>query len=118
MMQHPTEEQARDFLRTLPYDAWLYAALMMPPKLIQKRSVKTLDDLELLLRPASNAIASVDLPLMCNWIEEKVGDVALAAQIRQEVLTINGYKQQCQKAHEVLLLRIGALKKAAGVSDV
>ncbi len=101
----------------LPYDAWLYAALMMPPKLIQKRSIKRLDDLELLLRPASNAIASVDLPLMCDWIDEKIGDTTLAAQIRQEVLKIEGYKQQCQKAHEILVSRMETLKNAAEVLD-
>jgi len=117
MTRQPTRQQAKEFLRMLPYDAWLYAALMMPPKLIQKRSIKRLDDLELLLRPASNAIASVDLPLMCDWIEEKIGDATLAVHIRQEALMINGYKQQCQKAHEILASRIGALKKTAEVLD-
>ena len=107
---------AQHLLRELDFDDWLMAGVIFPPKTTTKKRMKKLEDLEILLEPNEKMFPSVNLQVVAEWIEHKIGDASLAKELydidAQEDLS---YLQKCLASHAAVTKRCEELR---GVDDV
>jgi len=109
-MQNITQEQAKQLLKTLPFEKWCDASLMFPPKTIHRRKLKSLHDLLYLFTDVASSLVFIDIPKITQWIDKDVGDKELALLIQAQVDTKESYIKQLQQFKELVINRIKFLE--------
>ena len=107
--------EAKYLLRTLPYDDWLMASVVFPPKSLTQRRLRSLLELELLMEPNEKMFPSVRFTELLPWIEEKVGDRVLAAALKPIAEDEHkSYIEKCLAMHNVISERLRELSETQG----
>ena len=114
-MERIDEKRACHLLRTLEFDDWMMASVVFPPRSISQRRMRNLEDLELTLTPNEKIYPSMPLEKVVRWVEEKVGDEELAAELapiaQDESLN---YIEKCAAFYVAVSRRCDALRAARG----
>ena len=114
-MERTTPNEARYLLRELPFDDWLMVSVVFPPRTIAKKRMRNLEELALMLVPNEKMYPSVELDKVAKWIEEKVGDTALAKVLTSIVEDEKlNYFQKCIAFHESVSKRCETLRATIG----
>ena len=117
-MEAMTRDEARHLLRTLPFDDWLMAAVLFPPRTTARRRLRSLEELVLMFTPNEKMFPSVKLERVVAWVDRKVGDRRLASELEAIATDERGdYMHQCYAFYEKMAQRYDTLKKVAGEYD-
>jgi aldehyde:ferredoxin oxidoreductase len=109
-----SQEEAQYLLREVDPDDILIAARMHYPSGIHDEWIGTLEEMMWFLSPASEKdIPAVSIEGIASWIENAVGDKALAEEVRScEKENVN-FSDACEAAYHKVAERVDFLKKAA-----
>ena len=105
--------QAKHLLRVLPYEEWLGVGTYFPPKHINERKIKSVEDLRWFLKPSPHGIPAIKLDRMVEWIEKSVGDRELAEALAPIVSSEAAYLEKCFHSYEIIAERCDLLSEVA-----
>jgi len=108
---------ARHLLRELEVDHWLTAGMSYSPKTFVTQNLRSLPQLEMLLRPNGKYYPSLHLGKMTEWVRLSVGDEVLARQLEAVCDSGKSYYEQCLACHALIQERCEILRRAAEVED-
>ena len=117
-METIDKNRARHLLRTLDFDDWMMISVVFPPRSISQKRMRSLEEMELTLIPNEKMYPSIQPEKVLAWIEEKVGDKDLAAEL--EPIVADGslnYLQKCVALGKAVNRRCDMLRAAAGGED-
>jgi hypothetical protein len=113
-MERVNREEARRLLREVDPDDMLVAARMHYPSGIHDEWIGSLEELMWFLSPASDRdIPAVSIEGLALWIEEAVGDAALAERVRACDKEKANFCDACEAAYLAVAERVAYLKSAA-----
>ncbi len=106
---------ARHLLRELEVDHWLTAGMSYSPKTFVTQNLRSLPQLERLLRPNGKYYPSLHLGKMTEWVRRSVGDELLARGLEKVCTSDKSYYEQCLECHTLVKERCDMLLQAAEV---
>jgi hypothetical protein len=112
----PSPSDAARMLAIVPWADRLRAGRMKPPVGLIRNDVRSLQELELLLEPAPSTLPGLDFDSAAAWVERVIGDVGLAAAIREEAARDASYVDRCRDLHAVVARRVAEIREAAGAA--
>ncbi len=114
MSEFLTQSQAEHLLREVDPDDILIAARMHYPSGIHDEWIGTLEEMMWFLSPASEKdIPAVSIEGIASWIENAVGDEALASEVRSCEKSKMNFSDACEAAYYKVKARVEHLKKVA-----
>lgn len=109
-----TQEEAAHLLREVDPDDILVAARMHYPSGIHDEWIDTLEELMWFLQPASDRdIPGVSIEGLASWIENVVGDTALAEEVRSCEKSHSNFVDACEAAYYKVETRVKHLQEIA-----
>ena len=109
-----TKTEAQKLLREVDPDDILIAARMHYPSGIHDEWIGTLEEMMWFLSPASEKdIPAVSIEGIASWIENAVGDKALAEEVRSCAKEGVNFSDACEAAYHKVADRVAYLEKAA-----
>jgi len=110
-----SQEEAKHLLSEVDPDDILVAARMHYPSGIHDEWIGTLEEMMWFLSPASEKdIPAVSIEGIAEWIENAVGDTALAEAVRNCEKEEANFSDACESAYHKVADRVAYLKEAAG----
>jgi hypothetical protein len=86
---------------------------LRPPVGLLPSDVRALPDLELLLAPDEEWLPGVNPATLCAWVDQALGDPALAAALRDAMAAGESYVDGCVRAWVVVKDRLAQARAAA-----
>ena len=112
MIEHINPDDAYHFLREVDPDDILVAARMHYPSGIHDEWISTLEELMWFLQPASDRdIPGVSIEGMASWVQDAIGDITLAKEIRVCKNDHENFVDACEAAYYKTEARVTYLKK-------
>ena len=107
----PDKSLSRKILSPVPFKERFPAGRLKPPVGIMPGDVRSLPELHLFLEPDNASLPGINLRLLPEWIEMRIGDTELAASVQKIVDQSVNYVEDCVNVYEVLGLRLDQARK-------
>jgi hypothetical protein len=103
-------QTARRILAQVPYSSRFTVGALVPPVGLRQSNVRSLGELELVLRPEPASLAGLNVDRLAAWIETEVGDPAGAAAVRDVARAASSYAAACQAIHQLIRERVASAR--------
>lgn len=110
-LSQPGESLSRKILSPVPFKERLPAGRLKPPVGIIPGDVRSLTELHLLLEPDDASLPGINLKVLPEWIEVRIGDKELAESIQAIVNAPVNYVEDCMKVYDVVGYRLDQARK-------
>ena len=110
----PDRTLSRRILATASYADRFPAGRLRPPVGIIPGTIRSLQELHLLLAPDDRSLPGINPTALSDWVEKVIGDSALAQSLRSAHGTARSYVEWCLTSHELVGLRMTQARSMLG----
>lgn len=106
---------AQKIIAAVPYRDRLPAGRLKPPVGMLRGDVRSLHEVYLLLAPDEQSLPGINLNALGEWIEQVIGDVQLANEVRQAIRRPDSYVEMCIEVRGLVGKRLERARTALGL---